>query len=167
MKQIKVSILLILFSYTIETHSQEIKLSTMSSIGGSTTFIIEGKKYHALYSIGQESVIGHFFNNLSFRQGFIQPPINGKFNEINNSNLSFLVFPNPFSDNLEIKMFKESDELYEIKIEIFDILGRIVHSEIKTSLNDIKLNLSHLQSASYSLKLTTENYQYNFKILKK
>ena len=148
MKQIKVSILLILFSYTIETHSQEIKLSTMSSIGGSTTFIIEGKKYHALYSIGQESVIGHFFNNLSVRQGFIQPPINGKFNEINNSSLSFLVFPNPFSDNL-------------------DILGRIVHSEIKTSLNDIKLNLSHLQSASYSLKLTTENYQYNFKILKK
>ena len=54
-----------------------------------------------------------------------------------------------------------------MEIEIFDILGRVVHAEIKTSLNGFKLNLSHLQSASYSLKLTAGNYQYYYKIIKK
>ena len=150
-----------------ENHSQEIKSSTLSSIGGSTTFYVGSKRYYALYSIGQESVIGHFSNdNLSARQGFIQPPINGIFKEINNK-LSFLVFPNPFSDDLFIKNLGDSDELFGIKVEIFDILGRLVHTEIKTSLNDYKLNLSHLDSSSYLLKLTSGNYQHNYKIIKK
>ena len=84
MKQINFSILLTLLLFFNETHSQEIKSSTLSSIGGSTTFNIGSKKYYALYSIGQESVIGHFFNDkLSVRQGFIQPPINGIYKEIN------------------------------------------------------------------------------------
>ena len=167
MKQINISILLILLFFFNESHSQEIKSSTMSSIGGTSTFYIEGKRYYALYSIGQQSVIGHFFNKgLSVRQGYIQPPTNGRYKEINNNKLSFIVFPNPFSDDLYIKILKESDVLFEIKIEIFDILGRLVHSEIKANLNDPKLNLSHLQTASYSLKLTAGNYQYNYKIIK-
>ena len=168
MRQINFCILLTLLLFFNENHSQEIKSSTISSIGGSTTFYVGSKRYYALYSIGQESVIGHFFNNkLSVRQGYIQPPINGIYKEINNNKLSFSVFPNPFSDDLHIKNLKDSDELFEIKIEIFDILGRVVHAEIKTSLNDFKLNLSHLQSASYSLKLTAGNYQYSYKIIKK
>lgn len=168
MKQINFSILLTLLLFFNETHSQEIKSSTLSSIGGSTTFNIGSKKYYALYSIGQESVIGHFFNDkLSVRQGFIQPPINGIYKEINIDKLSFVVFPNPFSDDLHIKNLEDSDELSEIKIEIFDILGRVVHAETKTNLNGFKLNLSRLQSASYSLKLTAGNYQYYYKIIKK
>ena len=167
MKQINFSLLLTLLLFFNENHSQEIKSSTLSSIGGSTTFYVGSKRYYALYSIGQESVIGHFSNdNLSARQGFIQPPINGIFKEINNK-LSFLVFPNPFSDDLFIKNLGDSDELFVIKVEIFDILGRLVHTEIKTSLNDYKLNLSHLDSSSYLLKLTSGNYQHNYKIIKK
>ena len=167
MKQINFSLLLTLLLFFNENHSQEIKSSTLSSIGGSTTFYVGSKRYYALYSIGQESVIGHFSNdNLSARQGFIQPPINGIFKEINNK-LSFLVFPNPFSDDLFIKNLGDSDELFGIKVEIFDILGRLVHTEIKTSLNDYKLNLSHLDSSSYLLKLTSGNYQHNYKIIKK
>ena len=168
MKQINFSILLTLLLFFNENHSQEIKSSTMSSIGGSTSFYVGSKRYYALYSVGQESVIGHFLNNnLSARQGYIQPPVNGIYKEINNNKLSLLVFPNPFSDDLYIKNLEASDELFDFKIEVFDILGRLVHAEIKTSLNDSKLNLSHLHSASYSLKLTSGNYQYNYKIIKK
>jgi hypothetical protein len=50
---------------------------------------------------------------------------------------------------------------------VFDILGRLIHSEVVVNENnEIKLNLSSLSSAEYLIRLTSSNYEYATTIIK-
>ncbi|MDG1718804.1 MAG: T9SS type A sorting domain-containing protein, partial [Flavobacteriales bacterium] len=66
---------------------------------------------------------------------------------INSEDLAnFNIFPNPVSDVLNIKSDKEI-----IKVEISDILGKIILSEINPKNS---INVKRLQKGIYSIKIT-------------
>ena len=74
---------------------------------------------------------------------------------------SIQVFPNPFSENVTIQ--RESFE--EIKIELLNSLGQVVHSEHPKSLSTT-INTEQLPSGAYFLKVSSTNNIETFKLIK-
>ncbi|MBT4737803.1 MAG: T9SS type A sorting domain-containing protein, partial [Flavobacteriales bacterium] len=70
------------------------------------------------------------------------------------------VFPNPSSGVITVSF----DENFKY-IEVYNILGSLIHSEKTNSLNEVELNLSHLRSGIYHLVLTSEDLVLNQKII--
>ena len=70
------------------------------------------------------------------------------------------VFPNPSSGIITVSF----DENLKY-IEVYNILGSLIHSENTNSLNEVELNLSHLSSGIYHLVLTSEDLVLNQKII--
>jgi len=68
------------------------------------------------------------------------------------------VYPNPVKNILQ---FKTENNI--IKVEIYDIAGRIISSN---SINEKKINLSELKTGNYILKLYTDKGIKNIKIIK-
>ena len=70
------------------------------------------------------------------------------------------VFPNPSSGIITVS----SDENLK-NIEVYNVLGSLIHSEKTYSLNEIELNLSHLISGIYHLVLSSDDQLLNQKII--
>jgi len=70
------------------------------------------------------------------------------------------VFPNPSSGIITVSC----DENLK-NIEVYNVLGSLMHSEKTYSLNEFELNLFHLSSGIYHLVLTSENLVLNQKII--
>jgi hypothetical protein len=69
--------------------------------------------------------------------------------------VDFSVYPNPSSDIIHFN--STTDKVEDIKVEILDILGRVVKTEIHKSVigkNNVPLRIAELQSGSYSLRAT-------------
>jgi hypothetical protein len=69
--------------------------------------------------------------------------------------VDFSVYPNPSSDIIHFN--SSTDKVEDIKVEILDILGRVVKTEIHKSVigkNNVPLRIAELQSGSYSLRAT-------------
>ena len=79
-------------------------------------------------------------------------------NSVSISNVE--VFPNPSSGIVTVSF----DEHFKY-IEVYNVLGSLIHSEKTNSLNEVELNLSHLSSGIYHLVLTSENLVLNQKII--
>ena len=79
-------------------------------------------------------------------------------NSVSISNIE--VFPNPSSGIITVS-FDENSKY----IEVYNLLGSLIHSENTYHLNEIELNLSHLNSGIYHLVLTSENLVLNQKII--
>ena len=73
---------------------------------------------------------------------------------------NFQVFPNPSSGIITVS----SDENLK-NIEVYNVLGSLIHSEKTYSLNEIELNLSHLISGIYDLVLRSEDQILNQKVI--
>ncbi len=74
---------------------------------------------------------------------------------------NFIVYPNPFSDKINI--ISEEKEIKQI--EVYDIFAKQIFLEKENSLS-LNLNLSFLQKGIYTLLLRTENEVYCYKIIK-
>lgn len=79
---------------------------------------------------------------------------------IDNSS-DFIIYPNPFSDILNIK----SDRMIIKSISIYDING--LQLLYKSSVDNSRIDLRFLKSSIYFLVIKTGNSIYNYKILKK
>ena len=79
-------------------------------------------------------------------------------NSISISNVE--VFPNPSSGIITVSC----DENLK-NIEVYNLLGSLIHFEMTYSQNEIELNLSHLSSGIYHLILRNENQVINQKII--
>ena len=66
----------------------------------------------------------------------------------NHAQPNISVYPNPTSGELRI----ESGELRVATVEVFDMLGRKQHAEIRESNGGVLLNISHLPSGIYLVK---------------
>lgn len=72
------------------------------------------------------------------------------------------VYPNPFSDYITI--YVDQGKLDQLKIEIVDLKGQVVHQEIfSKKTKSIKINLNSLERGFYILRATSlEDYKVNF-----
>ena len=76
------------------------------------------------------------------------------------SNYNVEVFPNPSSGIITVSV----DENLK-NIEVYNVLGSLIHSEKIHFQNEIELNLSHLNSGIYHLILSSEDQLLNQKII--
>lgn len=149
-------------------------LTFSQSIQRSTSFSATGK-YSNTGTLQIESNIGELmadtYNNSQyiFTQGFVQPesPLTTtteQINPIQNGN----VFPNPVSDklNVQFELINPSD----IKIEVYDIMGKvqIINISYDTNKKNIEINFEQVSPGIYFVKIISINNQYNkiFKINK-
>ena len=142
------------------------KRSVISASGGTYIFKSSEKNYRVHFSVGQQSPIGQIKSNtVKARQGFIQPP---KFIE-NYSTIDKLlkvrISPNPFSDVLDIFFSEEIKD--KIKVNIYDIMGRIVYKDILPIKTEHKINLNSIPDSQFILRLETEKKYFQTKIIKR
>lgn len=71
----------------------------------------------------------------------------------------FSVYPNPAHDQINI----ESVEHFISKVEIIDMLGKVVYSENFNGYNSLIIPVSHLNDAMYLMRLTTVNNEVVYK----
>ena len=71
-----------------------------------------------------------------------------------NSAPNFNIFPNPSNGSITI-----SCQMDIIRVELIDIAGRVIKNQVIPSLKDFTVNLTHLPSAVYFVKIVTSNGQ--------
>lgn len=145
--------------------AQETVRSTVGVNGSSTTTTLSGKQYVVQQSVGQASVIGsHTVQDFTVLQGFIQPPIKieGVLEEDNS--LQAVVYPNPFSSNVQVRFSEEIDA--PLSITLYDISGRVVFSKEMAPAREIQLDFDFLSSASYLLSISQANKQFTATLIK-
>ena len=71
----------------------------------------------------------------------------------------FTIYPNPAHDQINI----ESVEHFISKVEIIDMLGKVVYSENFNGYNSLIIPVSHLNDAMYLMRLTTVNNEVVYK----
>ena len=75
----------------------------------------------------------------------------------------YKIYPNPTNSTLFIKTIKSYGE---VSIMLTDMNGRIMLSKKADSFNEIKLDVSHLQSGLYILNIRNQDFSINEKIIK-
>ncbi len=76
-----------------------------------------------------------------------------------------IVYPNPTNGLLNIQF---SDYLSNIKIELYDISGKLIKQQLTNSLesNNIEiLNVDNVVNGSYLLRISTNNRQETYRII--
>ena len=153
---------ILLFFITISCYSQNLHHQMLSSQGASSHL---SGGIVVRQTIGQQSTIGNFKkSNLIFGQGFQQ---NSKI-KLGNS-AAFVVntktYPNPFIDKVNFQFSSPLEG--PIKVELYDILGRLIYTVEKfPSNNIITINNLFFPEGEYFAKLTTNNFTYTTNLLK-
>lgn len=152
---------IIFFLFFVSASAQSLHHQMISAQGGG---VVTNSGITVNYSVGQQSVTGTSSGAYVVQQGFQQ----NNWSKIIKQNKNLIVttlYPNPFVEQITFTF--SSSPGTEVKVLIFDVLGRIVHSEVAVNENnEIKLNLSRLSSAEYLIRLLSENYEHSAKIIK-
>ncbi len=142
-------------------YGQQLHHQMLSSQGGSS---VTSNGYSVRYTVGQQSVTGTSTTGYVVQQGFQQSNW-GRILSQNTISVVTTVYPNPFVDL--VKFSFSSSPGSTIDVLVFDILGRLVHSEsVQNDSNLISLDLKKLSSAEYLVKLSSGSYIHSAKIIK-
>ena len=133
---------------------QNVKVELQNSTKSGTTYTTDefGKLAVSLDKAGDYL----FVSGMDASKLFVESTTGIKTNFSNG--LSCKVYPNPFTDNLRI------ESLLPIQsIEITDLQGRIVYSE---AFSQSEINLNHLSSGFYILKVKSGKQVFQQKLIK-
>lgn len=153
-------LLLLFFGCTV--YSQQLHHQMVSS-QGSSNLLSSG--ILVKQTIGQQSTIGNYkFPGVIVGQGFQQSRIsNPGISSLVNSILT-TTYPNPFVDRINFLFSKPVSGL--ITVTIFDVLGRLIHTEQKeASQNILTLDNLNFPQSDYLVKLSAINYNYSTQII--
>lgn len=157
----RIFIIVMLFSVSSVAYGQQLHHEMIGSQGGSS---VTSGGYQVRYTVGQQSVTGTSTSGYVVQQGF-QQSYWGRLIEQNTISVSTTVFPNPFIDS--VKFSFSSSPGSSIDVLVFDILGRLVHSEmVQNDSNLISIDLKKLASAEYLVRLSSGSYIHSAKIIK-
>lgn len=159
---IRIFITIVLFVFSQKTFSQQLHHEMLSSQGGSS---VTSSGHIIRYTVGQQSVIGTSTNGYVIQQGFQQS--NWDKIMVNNTiSISTTVYPNPFVETVNFTF--SSSPGTQIDVVVFDILGRLVHSEVLMNENNtVSIDLKKLSSAEYLVRLSSGGFFHAVKIIKK
>ena len=117
-------------------------------------------------TIGQQSVSGTSSGSVVVQQGFQQNFWSKFLAESQWSGITVIPFPNPYTTIINFQFSTVINS--SIDVSIFDIQGRMVHSgSEKVAGNLLTLNLERFPTAEYLVKLSSTQFYYYTKIIKK
>lgn len=116
-------------------------------------------------SIGQQSVTGNYLGAaFSVGQGFQQGRIS-KSKGPSVLNIQIMAFPNPFTSKINFQFSQAIDG--PIKINIYDVMGKLVMATEKEMLNKaISLENLNFPIGQYVVKFSAKNFNYTTQLLK-
>lgn len=169
-KRVKLIVMLLLVLGLTGAHAQtrlyiKEKSGTSSSLDLSTIrkLSFSGGNLMVNKTDGNSSTFGlndlRFLSFIDFSSG-IQPISNLE-------EMKFKLFPNPASD--EIQMFFLSGKSGQLRIEIIDLQGKILHLEMiptQNGANTATINISQLQRGMYMCRVRTDNKFEAIKFIK-
>ncbi|MBU0765122.1 MAG: S8 family serine peptidase, partial [Bacteroidetes bacterium] len=87
---------------------------------------------------------------------------------IHNSDLA-IVYPNPFTDRIEIDFYSVDSQ--EVKIELFDLMGRMIYSNEQPVFPGIRnqldiTGLSSVRQGVYVLRIRADEKAFKYKLIK-
>lgn len=146
-------------------NSQILKKETLSIQGSSHFVYANNKSYFIQESIGQASVINTFSsNNYSLRQGFLQPISASIISSSTNSQLNGIVFPNPFTTTINIKI--NEPVLDVLLVWMFDVSGKLLlHKEFSPN-ETISFNINNLANGQYFIHVKIRSQVLITKLIK-
>lgn len=75
--------------------------------------------------------------------------------QVNNKTFDFNIYPNPTSDYIKVHI--NSSQINCVKIEFYNILGRVLNSKILESNTETKISIKDLDSGLYFYRITNNN----------
>ena len=152
---------LLLIALTNYAQSNPVKIATLSSGIGSSTY---------LQSIGQSAVVlgtASAGSGYILRQGFVQPSTRSLRRSVEPvSIISLDVFPNPFSSQLRLKLSRSSASVSQAELYSIDGL-RVWSAEIAANLSEVQLlDLDRLRTGKYILRLVSGNQVITKQLIK-
>jgi hypothetical protein len=153
-------VLFTLLSFACFAQTNPVKIATLSSGIGSTTY---------LQSIGQSSVVTGTSSAGKYvmRQGFLQPSSRAMGRSVEPVSLITLeTFPNPFVSQFRLKLSRASSS--PSTVELYSIDGlRVWSSEFAANLSEVQLlDFDRLHTGKYILRLITNNQVITKSIVK-
>jgi hypothetical protein len=153
-------VLFTLLSFVCFAQTNPVKISTLSSGIGSSTY---------LQSIGQSSVVTGTSSagKYSIRQGFLQPSSTLLRRSIENSSPILVeAYPNPFVSSFRLKLSRASSSVSTVELYSIDGL-RIWSSEFAANLSEVQLlDFDRLRTGKYILRLVTNNQVITKQLIK-
>ena len=154
------SIFLALVTFTSYAQTSPVKIATLSSGIGSSTY---------MQSVGQSSVVlgTQSVGTRVIRQGFVQPTARSLRRSVEPGTLvSVEAFPNPFVSELRLKLSRSSSSASQVELISIDGL-RVWSGEIAANLSEVQLlNFDRLPVGKYILRLVTNNQVITKSIVK-
>jgi hypothetical protein len=140
--------------------------STLGVGGYSETITTSHGSYVICQSVGQSSVIGtHSNDRYSLIQGFQQPISRSVLLRLPpESDLFASLYPNPFYHYINVSFRDPVKE--DITVSLTDLAGKVVFLDRYPATQLVSLDLEHLNSGMYILKVITNNKQYRANIIK-
>jgi len=153
-------VLFTLLSFVCFAQTNTVKISTLSSGIGSSTY---------LQSIGQSSVVTGTSSAGKYvmRQGFLQPSSRAMGRSVEPVSLITLeTFPNPFVSSFRLKLSRASSSVSTVELYSIDGL-RVWSGEIAANLSEVQLlEFDRLHTGKYILRLVTNNQVITKQLIK-
>jgi len=153
-------VLFTLLSFVCFAQTNPVKISTLSSGVGSSTY---------LQSIGQSSVVTGTSSAGKYvmRQGFLQPSSRAMGRSVEPVSLITLeTFPNPFVSSFRLKYSRASSSVSTVELYSIDGL-RVWSGEIAANLSEVQLlEFDRLRTGKYILRLVTNNQVITKQLIK-
>ncbi|MEQ3655234.1 MAG: T9SS type A sorting domain-containing protein [Dokdonia sp.] len=162
----RLQLIIVLLSVTAVCGAQEMIRSTVGVSGSTAVVENNGNERIVQQSVGQSSVIGTFKNgSMQIRQGFVQPPISveGVFED--DTNLDATIYPNPVESVLTVVL--NETVTTAVDFVLYDMLGRVVHTQKLPAQEQLQLDMTKLSSAQYILLITAGNKQFKANLIKR
>lgn len=144
------------------SQAQKIHHQMTSSQG---TSVALSNNFTVQQSVAQQSVTGNYLGPaFSVGQGFQQGSIS-KSKGPSALNIQIMTFPNPFTSKVNFQFSTAIDGT--IKINMYDIMGRVVMTMEKEMLNNmISLDNLNFPDGQYIVKFSAKNFNYTTNLLK-
>jgi len=157
----------VLLCFVMSLRAQSIIRSNVGAAGSSQSVTANDKTYYVSQSIGQASVIGTSTQSgHTIRQGFQQPPniliVDGP---LAAEDLLTTIYPNPFSQSVNVAFNEEIDE--EVSILLWDITGKIILNKDFQPAQLITVPLETISNGEYILNISSGQRNKTTTIIKR
>lgn len=127
--------------------------------GNSMSFLIEGSGTRGAHSHDNDPNLAPELHVIFNMNG-----VTSEINEVTPTPIDFITYPNPFTNELTIKLNKV---LNEVDIKLFSVNGKLVKAIKQNNTKSIVLNLNDsLPKGSYFLKVTSNNFEVTKQVVK-